>query len=555
MENKNDKFLFEQETFCLSEKEIKEICNVDDLDLLDEYEAKRKIFEAMTKNSYLYKLFGRDPREWEIERIEYGSWGGIVKEDSIIDVDDYRDYGYDDDQIAKTKPSKKTTPRKTAQKKFNVVFKKRKKNMMPTPEAIQKMCEELEEPLEYITKMDKAMAFVYAKKGELNIPNKTPKILYDSSKLFIVPDSELHLGKLSSYFDSDDPYNYKKAIYRYQHNINEAIATQDIYRAENVIMTVGQDFYNIDNVFGQTSAGTSQMNDSRYQQLIITGQQMHIWAIDKMKEHASHITLVFQPGNHDALIDTALMASLKDHYRNDPQVTISTAPEDLRSVNVYIWNGYLYVMVHGKSPEGKPLSEKQFKEIVSQIKAKYGLQFKHIYILYGHLHVTSLKTEDGITYLRSGSNCGDGSWESANGYRSDKTGNAYLFENGRGLISMFNYTLNNKDLEKAVTVPSIKASTDYYDTINNTLYNSDAKIGEEKAKATIKELTKIRNNIKKIYQKKINAFLERRPILKNEDNIMESLLIEFGYYDEIAEINEHIQTLNELLDPKQIIKK
>ena len=50
-------------------------------------------------------------------------------------------------------------------------------------------------------------------------------------------------------------------------------------------MTIGNDFFNTDTEKNTTTAGTEQHNDTRFQQMIISGVRAHIEAIERMKRN------------------------------------------------------------------------------------------------------------------------------------------------------------------------------------------------------------------------------------------------------------------------------
>ena len=370
--------------------------------------------------------------------------------------------------------------------------------------------------------------------------------------MLVIPDVELHIGKLASKFDSTDSYDYKKALYRYIKIISEAEKVQQIYKAKEICMTIGNDFFNTDTEQNTTTAGTEQHNDTRFQQMIANGIVAHVWAVEKMKANCDKLILKFNPGNHDYLTDYTLFMQLYYLYRNDPKVEIECKVKDSRWATGLVWNNNLIIFAHGKTPEGKALNDDSLALLKDTMFKDEAKGVDNTTVLAGHLHNASennfsrrKRASNGVTVLRNGSPSGDGAWDSGNLYSSDKSHQVYLFDAQRGLYSTINIKLTKEELERAISVQSITDETDYLRAVEKSIYIKSDDIVNEEVRRLNNENER---QIKKI-EKKYSNILKRLDAILNNPNITDEqkgeILSVIGYDEELK---PYLETRSMLYD-------
>ena len=416
----------EKTFFSITEESLRDVYHVLPTDSLEE--ARKKIIDVVSKDDFLYKYFNKDPRTWELVSFEPGYWTMTVKEEKVLSKNEIKSLGFNDAEISKMRlPIKSTTPITTFQQKLTIKFARRNPLNAFSDE---KFFEIYEDEFKKFLSEDT----VYTSKGK----EKNIKQIYNSDKLLYIPDVELHIGKLASKFDSTDSYDYKKALYRYVKIILEAQKVQDQYKASQICMTIGNDFFNTDTEQNTTTAGTEQHNDTRFQQMIANGIVAHMWAIERMKKNCDKLILKFNPGNHDYLTDYTLFMQLYYQYRNDPKVEIECTVKNSRWASGLVWGKNLIISAHGKTPEGKALSDDNLALIRDTMFKEEAKGIDYTTVIAGHLHNASennfskrKNASNGVTVLRSGSPSGDGAWDSGNLYSSDKSHQVYVFDYNR----------------------------------------------------------------------------------------------------------------------------
>ena len=388
-------------------------------------------------------------------------------------------------------------------------------------------------------------------------PKRSSKVKYDQEKLLVIPDVELHLGKLASKFDSTDSYDHKKASYRYIKTMLEAEKVQQTYNCSKICMTIGNDFFNTDTEQNTTTAGTEQHNDTRFQQMIADGIQLHLWAIERMKSNCEKVIIKFNPGNHDHLIDYMLFLQLYTLYKDDPKVEIDCKVKDNRYATSLVFKNNLLIFVHGKTSEGKALNDDKLALLKDTMFKEEAKGVDNVVVHAGHLHRASLKkAANGTLILRNGSHSGDGAWDSGNMYSSDKSHQVYIYDGQRGLYSTFNIRLTKEDLEKGISLPSITDETDYLKTVEKSINNKVEDILLDDVKKLYNENEK---QIKQI-QKKYEQALKRVDLILADteltDEQKQGIISAIGYDEEVKPYLETRQMLyNHLVSTqKKLIK-
>ena len=550
----------EKTFFSITEDELENVYHVLPSDSLEE--ARKKIMDVVSTDEFLFKYFNKDPRVWEIRSFEPGYWTTPAKEDHVLSKKEIEELGYSKSEINKMRmPVKDTKVTQTFQQKLTIKFAKRNPLNTFSDEKFFELYEK--EFKEFLAHDSVYTAILKNKFNDKTLKRNNKK--YDSEKLLVIPDVELHIGKLASKFDSTDSYDYKKALYRYVKIILEAEKVQKTYNAREVCMTIGNDFFNTDTEQNTTTAGTEQHNDTRFQQMIANGIVAHVWAVERMKNCSGKLIIKFNPGNHDYLTDYTLFMQLYYLYRDDPKVEIECRVKDSRWATGLIWNNNLIIFAHGKTPEGKALNDDSLALLRDTMFKDEAREVDYTTILAGHLHNATENnfsrkktTSSGVTVLRNGSPSGDGAWDSGNMYSSDKSHQIYIFDANKGLYSTINIKIGKEDLEKGLNVQSITDDTDYLRTIEKSIgIKTDDLLAED-----IKKLYINNENQIKAIEKKYEEKLKRVVIVLSNPNISEEdkkeLLLIMGYNEEIKPYLETRELLKERVssrNKKLILKK
>jgi hypothetical protein len=138
---------------------------------------------------------------------------------------------------------------------------------------------------------------------------------------------DLHVGKFAWKPETGNNWDIKLSVEANNRAVDELLAraTASGYEFEQILMPIGNDLLHVDNLMGQTTAGTRQDTDGRVLKMFKVTLDMLINQIDILKAIAP-VYIPIISGNHDLLSTMYLGISLWACYQNDENVTINYDP-------------------------------------------------------------------------------------------------------------------------------------------------------------------------------------------------------------------------------------
>jgi hypothetical protein len=128
--------------------------------------------------------------------------------------------------------------------------------------------------------------------------------------------ADLHLGRRS--FDGTGSFEIKES---YAYAVNEFVRRTAQYNIEEIVFTIGNDFFNFDGISGATTKGTLQSNDMSWTSVFEHGVTMAIDAIEMLKQIA-RVRVVYVPSNHDRQAGWYMAKVIEAKYDQDEMVSV-----------------------------------------------------------------------------------------------------------------------------------------------------------------------------------------------------------------------------------------
>lgn len=156
---------------------------------------------------------------------------------------------------------------------------------------------------------------------------------------------DLHLGKLAWGEETGEDYDFEIAKKRFNLAIEDLIGKASGYSISKILFPVGNDIFNSDRAtpFSQTTQGTPQMDDTRWQKLFREGHILITNAIQRLAKVAPvEVFMVF--GNHDYERTYYLGEVLAAVFDKHPNVNINNGP---KARKYYKWGCCLLGLTHG----------------------------------------------------------------------------------------------------------------------------------------------------------------------------------------------------------------
>lgn len=253
--------------------------------------------------------------------------------------------------------------------------------------------------------------------------------------------NDLHLGKHCWEGETGRAYNPEIAESMFWSALEDLLDRASAYRPEKILFVAGNDFFNVDNMHGTTTAGTLQNESSRWQQSFLAGQKLMIHAIDRMRQVAPVQVLVV-PGNHDTQRFWYLGEVLAAWYRNTPDVEID---HGCRARKYVRYGRNLIGFCHGHAERHDDLPGIMALERASD----WGqVRFREWHL--GHFHAKSTKVfhlhrEVQAVLIRTlPSLSPPDAWHSAMGFKSNLAAEAYFWDPQHGCVATFTHHPDNE---------------------------------------------------------------------------------------------------------------
>lgn len=246
---------------------------------------------------------------------------------------------------------------------------------------------------------------------------------------------DIHVGKLAWAPETGENYDVNIATDTFVKAGERLLHQARHYEVEQIVIPIGNDFYQVNNAEGTTAKGTPQDCDGRLPKMINAG----FWACVKLIDvgiRVAPVKLLYVPGNHDPLTAWFLVRLLEQHYRNCDRVTVDSAPSSRKAM---LYGETLVAWSHGDEEAHRDLPVIMAGEW-KELWAKSVYRHWHC----GHFHKRKeLHTKTGDThgagvevrFLPSLS--ASDAWHAKKGYFTNRAAEAYLYSKTRGPVGHF----------------------------------------------------------------------------------------------------------------------
>jgi hypothetical protein len=261
----------------------------------------------------------------------------------------------------------------------------------------------------------------YAPKYTAIKTNKSP-----DDHLLIIDIADLHIGKLSTAFETGEDYNSQIAVKRAKEGMQGILDKAKGFTIDKVLFVAGNDILHTDNTRRSTTAGTPQDTDGQWHQNFIMAKNLYIDLLEQLMSFAE-VEVVYNPSNHDLTHGFFLMQLIEAHFANS---TIKFNV-DLLHRKAFKYGKNLIGTTHGDGAkvENLPmLLATEFPILWSETK--------HRYIFSHHVHHKISKDMIGVTFETLRSPSGTDAWHHKNGYTGvPKSVEGFIFHKEFGQIA------------------------------------------------------------------------------------------------------------------------
>ena len=263
--------------------------------------------------------------------------------------------------------------------------------------------------------------------------------IVDEGQLMEINIFDLHFGKLCWGKETGDNYDIKIATRRFIDAISAMITRSKGFDIKRIVFPIGNDFFNADTRFNQTSNGTPQDEDLRWQKTYRAGRELLIKGIDMLSEIAPVDVIVVQ-GNHDFERSFYVGDAMECWYHKNENVVVNNGANPRKH---YRFGQCLITYTHGNNEKIVDLPL-----LVASEEPKLWSQTKYREIHVGHLHhkkeIKFMSTQEHkgmvIRFMRSLS--GTDAWHNLKGYKGGiQSCEMFIWDENDGLVCQFAHNL------------------------------------------------------------------------------------------------------------------
>jgi len=244
---------------------------------------------------------------------------------------------------------------------------------------------------------------------------------------------DLHWGKLAWDEESGANYDMDLAEEALTKAVDYTLNIASKFEVTKIVFPFGQDFFQIDNEQGTTTAGTQQDTDSRFKKIFKEGRRVVIETIEKLKQFAP-VDVIVVPGNHGRVSEFMLGELLYIKYENDKHVNVDNSSMDRK---YYKYGKNLIMYTHGDQEKNSDLPL-----IMAVEKPNEWAECQSRYIKLGHFHQEMLKEYCGVKVEILSSLSATDAWHKRRGYVNNTRGViSSLYDKNLGLFNKIYFNL------------------------------------------------------------------------------------------------------------------
>lgn len=272
--------------------------------------------------------------------------------------------------------------------------------------------------------IDKIHKLVMGKEFEHKPPVVSLRPMVRSCYVLEVPIVDLHYAKMSWAPESGSNYDVGKAEERFMNVIYDVIERSKNIDIEEILFPIGNDFFNFDTIYGATTKGTPQVNDVRWQEMFLGGNELLIRGIEALSQVAP--VRVFQiPGNHDFTTSFYSIVNIASYFKANKNIVVDVSPKSRKYIE---FGNCLIGFTHGDKEGKRIFGNMQVEAAESWGRTKY--REWHT----AHLHSEQVKEEFGIKVRRLSTVSATDDWHFESGYvGAIATSQSFLWDKHSGL--------------------------------------------------------------------------------------------------------------------------
>jgi hypothetical protein len=259
---------------------------------------------------------------------------------------------------------------------------------------------------------------------------KYPKISYPKLKgdshLLVIDPADVHIGKLSTSFETGEDYNNQIAVQRVRDGVNGILQKTKGFNIDQILLVIGNDILHVDTPKRTTTGGTPQDTDGMWYEAFLLAKSIYVEVIETLIQIAP-VHVQYDPSNHDYTNGFFLADTLASWFSNHALITFNCS---IAHRKYYTYGSNLIGTTHGDGAKEQDLPILMAQESPDWSKTKHKYFYTH------HIHHKRSKDYTGVCVESLRSPSGSDGWHHRNGYQHNpKAIEGFLHHKENGQIA------------------------------------------------------------------------------------------------------------------------
>jgi hypothetical protein len=256
-----------------------------------------------------------------------------------------------------------------------------------------------------------------------------PKIKRKKCKdghLLIVDPADIHIGKLSSVFETGVEYNEQIAVKRVLEGVQGIIDKSNGFNIDKVLFIGGNDILHTDTPKRTTTIGTPQDTSGMWYDNFNNAKQLYLDVIEMLLQIAD-VHFTFNPSNHDYQSGFFLCQVIEAHFNKCKNITFDV---DISHRKYFNYGTNLIGTTHGDGAKQHNLGS-----LMSVEARKEWANAEHRYFFTHHVHHKTAKDFINVIVESLRSPSESDSWHYRNGYVTPCAIEGFIHSKNNGQVA------------------------------------------------------------------------------------------------------------------------
>lgn len=232
------------------------------------------------------------------------------------------------------------------------------------------------------------------------------RVKHSDPHLLVIDPADIHIGKLSTKYETGEDYNTDIAIQRVIEGVEKLLHKCIGFNFDKIMYVIGNDILHTDTPKRLTTSGTPQDTDGMWYENFLAAKELHINIIDALRTIAD-VYVQYDPSNHDYVSGFFLADTISSWYSKDKNVSFNTS---IAHRKYFRYHNNLIGTTHGDGAKEADLA------LLMAHESEDWSNCKHKYFYTHHIHHKKSKDYMGVTVESMRSPSGADSWHHRNGY-------------------------------------------------------------------------------------------------------------------------------------------